>query len=382
MSDRIDRILDGMRAGVPGGGPATVHVDITNACNAACVTCWDHSPLLDSAREPAWKRRRLPLDVFAALVADLAALGSVRSIIISGMGDPLVHPDVYDMLALVRGHGWHVTMLSNLVAADLDRLAVARVDQVLAGIHGVSPETYAAFHPGWDERELFTLCRVLRRLADAGTRVRHVHVIMRDNAHELLDMVRFARTFGADRVNFKLASLAAGTERCGVDAVQRDWLAAQAVPAARALAAQLGVTTNLDLFARQLDAARGAIRATVPIDAIGCFMGHVYTRITVDRDVLFCCNTEIKVGSLVDASFAELWRGDAWQTLRDRLRRGEWFSGCARCGKLEQNATWSERYRARFGDAAWAEIKGNGRRVHLPMAGAALADDDLVGELT
>ena len=50
MSKRRDRILDGMRAGVPGGGPETVHVDLTNACNAACVTCWDHSPMLDAPR--------------------------------------------------------------------------------------------------------------------------------------------------------------------------------------------------------------------------------------------------------------------------------------------------------------------------------------------
>src|SRR5690606_8183425 len=27
-------------------GPQTVHIDVTNACNVDCVTCWDHSPHL------------------------------------------------------------------------------------------------------------------------------------------------------------------------------------------------------------------------------------------------------------------------------------------------------------------------------------------------
>ncbi len=365
---RVDRILDAIHAGVPTAGPDTVHLDITNACNAACVTCWDHSPMLDTARDATWKRRRMALPVFERVVGELAALGTVRAVIVSGMGDPLVHPDVYDMLALVKRQGWHVTMLSNLVAADPDRLAAARIDQVLAGIHGVTPETYGAFHPGWDERELFAACRALRALERSATRVRHVHVIMRDNAHELVDMVRFGKTFHADRVNFKLASLAGGTERVGIDAAQRDELIARTVPAARAVADELGVPTNLDLFARQLDAARGAIRATVPIDELGCFMGHVYTRITVDLEALYCCNTEVKVGDLAPdgSGIAALWAGEAWQAMRDRMRRGDWFPGCVRCGKVEQNAAWSERYRARFGDAAWtARVP---RRVHLPVA--------------
>ena len=97
------------------------------------------------------------------------------------------------LLARVGAEGWHVTVLSNLVAADEARLAAARIDNLLAGIHGVTPDTYAAFHPGWDEREFFTMCRVLRRLRDAGTQVRHVHVIMRDNAHELVEMVQLVR---------------------------------------------------------------------------------------------------------------------------------------------------------------------------------------------
>jgi hypothetical protein len=48
-------VLDGLAAGVPRTGPRTVHVDVTNACNAACITCWDHSPLLVEQRSVAWK---------------------------------------------------------------------------------------------------------------------------------------------------------------------------------------------------------------------------------------------------------------------------------------------------------------------------------------
>jgi hypothetical protein len=49
------------------------------------------------------------------------------------------------------------------------------------------------------------------------------------------------------------------------------------------------------------------------------------------------------VGSLgPDRSLGDLWRGNAWQALRDRVAAGERFPGCATCGKYEQNLRWNE----------------------------------------
>ena len=348
-------VLDGVLAGVPQIGPRSVHIDVTNGCNAACVTCWDHSPLLTEARPAAWKRQRLSWERFVDITDQLAALGSVEAVVLSGMGEPLTHPRIYDMIARVKGHGWALTMLTNLVAADIDRLAGLGVDNLLVGVQGASPDSYTAFHPGWTEQHFFTMCRYLRRLVRAGVQTRHVQVINRDTAPDVVEMVRFGRMFGAQRVNYKLASLAAGTEQTAITEAQRRWLLDEGLPAARALAETLGVHTNLDLFTRQVEAG-GLV--TAPIADIGCFMGYVYARITVDEEVLYCCNTAVKVGSLQEASFAELWTGARWQKLRDHLRAGRYLPGCERCGKLEQNVKWSERLLEHAGEAAWREATG------------------------
>src|SRR6185503_11158223 len=186
-----------------------------------------------------------------------------------------------------------------------------------------------------------------------------------DTAPEFVEMVRFGAQFRAERVNFKLASLYGGTETCRITDEQRVWLAAEAIPAARALAGELGVATNLELFEKQLAAGEEDEAATVPIADVGCFMGYVSTRITASLDVLYCCNTEVKVGSLADARFAELWRGDAWQALRDRLRRGDYYASCSRCGKFEQNVAWSKRVKDELGEAVWREATGADRMHHL-----------------
>jgi MoaA/NifB/PqqE/SkfB family radical SAM enzyme len=346
-------VLAGLRDGRPRVGPSSVHIDVTNACNAACVTCWDHSPLLTTPRPASWKKRRLSVERFGAIVDQLEAMRSVRHVVLSGMGDPLVHPDIYALIARVKAAGWEVTMITNLLAADPDKLCAAGVDQLLVGVQGVTPDTYAAFHPGWTEKQFFELCALLRRLAQTSTRVRHVQVINRDTAPEVVQMVQFARSFGADRVNYKLAALSGGTESTAITEDQRAWLLSEGIPAAREAAARLGVRTNLDLFQRQVEA--GGL-ATAPMSEIGCAMGYVFTRITVDEEVLFCCNTAVRVGSLAETGFAALWYGERWQALRDQLRAGQWFEGCDRCGKLEQNVKWAAL--ARGGTAEHHELVG------------------------
>ncbi len=90
-----DPVLGGIAVGRPRTGPRDVHVDVTNGCNLSCVSCWDHSPLLRDPRPAAWKRRRMSLDRFGALVDQLARLGSVRQLVISGIGEPMTHPQIH-----------------------------------------------------------------------------------------------------------------------------------------------------------------------------------------------------------------------------------------------------------------------------------------------
>ncbi|NOY26396.1 MAG: radical SAM protein [Oligoflexia bacterium] len=340
------RILAGIASGRPQVGPSNVHIDVSNGCNAACVSCWDHSPLRTRPRPAAWKRKRLSWSRFRELVVDLTTLDSVRAVVLSGMGEPLTHPDIYRMVALIKAQGWHLTVLSNLVAADPDRLADSGIDSLLVGVHGVSPQTYCAFHPGWTEQQFFTMCRNMRVARRAGMRVRHVQVINRDTAPELVAMVRFGKLFDADRVNYKLASLAEGTQACAITDAQRDQMLERDLPAARALAQTLGVETNLDLFDAQLRAASENVLRTTPMAEVGCYMGHVYIRITVDGALLYCCNTAIEVGHLADGPLGQHWWGATWQATRDRIAAGHFFPGCERCGKFEQNRKWAARVAA------------------------------------
>jgi len=352
------RVLAAIDAGRPVDGPETIHIDVTNSCNTNCITCWDHSPLLDRPRPAEWKRRRVEPEAVEALLDDVAGLGGLRAVILSGMGDPLVHPDIYRLIEAVKSRGLHLTIITNLIPADPARIVALEVDQLLIGIHAASEAAYRAFHPSFRGDEWSRLHAALERFAAAGRRYKHVHVICRPNAEELVAMVDQAARYRAAQLNFKLAGLGDGTQACRIDDRQRAWLIAEGVPAAARRAAELGVASNLDVFAAQLGAG-GA--ATAPIAEVGCFMGYVYSRITVDGTVLYCCNTEVVVGRLDgDTRFSTLWHGDAWQALRARMRRGDYLPGCSQCGKLNQNVKIAGHFADAYGAARLAQVTGRG----------------------
>lgn len=359
-----DLHLLGIDRGVPLAGPKTIHVDLTNGCNTNCITCWDHSPLLEIPQTAAWKRQRVTASEVIALIDDAMTLTGLSAVIVSGMGEPFTHPEVYDILAALKQRGLHVTVITNLVAADPERIVSLGVDQLLIGIHGATEVAYRAFHPSFQGDEWMRLLIALQTFRRARRRFKHVQVIAGCNADELVEMIDFAREWEAEQVNFKLASLGRGTERARISEDQRARLLSDLIPRARARAT---LPTNLDVFERQLRAGGGD---TAPIEEIGCFMGYVYARVLVDGTVLFCCNTEVVVGNLADARFSELWRAPRWEAMRARMRDGDYLPSCRQCGKVVQNVKLGKAFAKRFGPERLAAVTGaNGRprRRHLPL---------------
>ena len=353
--------LQGLLENRPRTGPQTVHFDIANACNTRCTTCWHHSPFLDDAHRPgpAWKRLQMSFDTFRAILDDLVALGGLEQIILSGMGDPTLNPRLGDMVEYAHGRGIGVTIITNLLVADLPRLLASPGElQFLASICGVTEEAWQAFHAHPKPNGFGTLLDQLGVLRDRGFSPKHVQVINRQNFHELVDMVRFAETWPAARINFKLASLSHGTEAVALSRTEKVRLRRELIPAAMELAQQLDVETDLAAFATQLHLES---HRTAPIEEVGCFMGFAYCRITVDNELLYCCNTNVSVGFVSEETpFRALWEGDRHNALRDTVRAGRYFRGCDQCGKYKQNLKWSEKLRASLPEPEFQRLLGRG----------------------
>jgi len=318
-------------------GPETVHIDIVNACNLDCVTCWNYAPGLAAPKSEAWKQQRMDAATFVRVLGEVAASGAER-IIISGGGEPFMHPQIHEFIAAAKARGLVLTIISNGTLCDFERLAEQGVDQMLINMSSASTESYLAYHPNQGE-DAFE--RLIAGVASVRGRIgiNLVQVINALNAHEIVAMVELAARMGA-RASFKLGDTPPGTEVCALDGAQKRALLDIAMPAATERARRLQVRHNLDAFAEQLARTIGPqVDATPPT----CFAGYLYSRVFVDGRVFFCCE-HIEVGHIEHANFGQIWSAEPYEAVRRRLDEGRRYPGCARCGKYDMNFTAARQY--------------------------------------
>ena len=325
MNPRHER-LRGFVEGVPRTGPETVHIDVTNACNLDCVTCWNYGPALATPKTVGWKRQRIEREVFLRVLDEVAATG-VERIVISGGGEPFTHPDIDTFLRAVKAKGLRLTLISNGTLCDFVHVRTLGIDQLLLNVASASPQTYAAYHPNQPPETFHRLMAGVELLRGV-TAVNMVQVINGLNAHELVAMVELAHRVGA-RCSFKVGDVPPGTEHFALTELQRERLLTSSLKDARKKAKELGVRHNLDAYEQQL---RGQHDGPLP----DCFAGYLYSRISVDGRVFFCC-AHIDAGHVQEGPFEQVWRSPRYQALRQRLARKELFPACARCGKHDMN---------------------------------------------
>jgi MoaA/NifB/PqqE/SkfB family radical SAM enzyme len=321
-------------------GPQSIGIALTNACNLNCVTCWSYSSLRKELPRADWRRQRLDRELLQGVFQDARNLRTER-VIFTGGGDPLAHPQFYDIASDAKAHGLKVTLISNLtLARDRERLVSLGIDTALANFSSGDPESYAAFHPNRSPDDFGKLLETLHAVRVGGTSLKLVFVVCALNAHTLEKAIRIAGKLRAS-VQWKRVSVTAETATLDLSPALRATLLAD-LPRLQSVAEESNVAANWDVFAAEL---RGETLAGETVTETGCHAGHYYGRIGANGDVRFCCNAnpDLRVGSLHESRFAYLWESVTYAKLRAQMRGGGFVSGCEQCGKLDLNRrVWRE----------------------------------------
>lgn len=326
-------------------GPKTVHIDLVNRCNTRCITCWHHSALRE--RQPVdWMRQEFDSERFLTLLDELCSMG-LKSLILSGMGEPTLHTHFEEMLRQALARDLEVTVITNglFQSFPLDALKTSHGSlTLLLSLNGYDEASWNAFHAQMPPNGFQIVRQNINRVIEAGGRVKLVFVVIEQNALELPKMVKLGHELGACALSFKLASLDGPTLSLALTAATREICKRLSLPQAMGLARRLNITTDLDGFAAQLESSDGV--RTAPIEKIGCHLGRLYARVDVSSQTYFCCNTSMVTGSIENQSFSSVWRGECWESMRAALDRKEFFPGCECCGKIKQNLKLAAQKRA------------------------------------
>ncbi|MBN2232446.1 MAG: radical SAM protein [Deltaproteobacteria bacterium] len=156
--------------------PASVILEVTARCNLACLGCALHGPQRCVDRPTGDMTR----EVWAPVIAELGAAGHPVALTTHGGGEPLLHPELRDILRHARSFAnLEVGFLTNGMLLDAswsEFLVDLGLPWIAVSIDGVDPENHRRLRRGSDlvriEDNLETLLEIRRRRGDGLPAVR------------------------------------------------------------------------------------------------------------------------------------------------------------------------------------------------------------------
>jgi MoaA/NifB/PqqE/SkfB family radical SAM enzyme len=181
--------------------PKYVQIEPVGQCNLRCRMC----PINFREDQPLTGSRKLmDYDLYTQIVDQFEGLEVLH---LQGLGEPMLHPRFFDMIAYAVNKGIRVTTNTNLTllnARRAEQCIRAGLDTLHFSIDGTNAETYEniRLNANFDKvlANLQTLLDIRSRLSSALPHLHMVMVIMRQNLAELPDLVRLAARFGAEEV--------------------------------------------------------------------------------------------------------------------------------------------------------------------------------------
>jgi radical SAM protein with 4Fe4S-binding SPASM domain len=325
--------------------PGHLQVEVTGACNLRCRMC------LVRYRPPlARAHASMTLADITRLLDDLPDL---ERLTLQGLGEPLLVPDLVDMVRAAASRGVHVGFNTNgtlLTAAKGLALIDAGLSWLCVSIDGATAMTFEAIRDGANFERVVSNTRAFadqrRRLGAMHLDLAITFVAMRSNVAELPGVVALAAELGVPRL--RVQNLSHDFDDCdpaGAYAEIREFARHEAlwndddVAEARrsfAAAGELATALGVDLRLPEMVAVPvpEVPVAVTPKDA-RCSWPWDGAYVTHDGTVQPCCmvmgSDRVELGNAAAASFPVVWRGRAYERFRDGLTSGQAHEVCQGC---------------------------------------------------
>ncbi|HXG35448.1 MAG TPA: radical SAM protein [Dehalococcoidia bacterium] len=319
--------------------PRKLQVEVTAACNLSCQMCIVHyRPALPRSASMSFGEFQRLLD----------SLPSVEHLVLQGIGEPLLAPDLLRMVEYAKQRGIFVEFNTNATLLSREtgrRLIEAGLDALHISLDGASKETYETIRERarWEQVEANIRAFLDEVKAHGAGRpgISLVMVLMRRNLRELPELVGLAAEWGIPELfvqnlshDFSDAPAAAYQEisdfvsRETVLMLPREEVATVFAEASKK-ARELGVRLRLPNLSGPGRPPELAGRR------VGCDWPWQGGYVSSNGSVLPCCmvmgSDRISMGNLKGSSFQEIWKGKAFRDFRQRLLDGSPHPVCRGC---------------------------------------------------
>ncbi len=172
-----------------------IQVEVSTRCNGACIYC--PQPLFH-------QKQNMKLKLFKQL---FPYLGYTRLVYLQGWGEPLLNPDIFDMIRMCKAKGKRVGFTTNgmlLSRETISKLVDLQTDILSVSLAGTTPATHNRIRRGTDLVKIVENLNHLRQIraqkGSPGPELHLAYLMWASNFHELDAVVGLAKKLGAKQV--------------------------------------------------------------------------------------------------------------------------------------------------------------------------------------
>lgn len=315
-------MLKGLIGGeVAQGGPFFVELDLTCRCNMSCLGCQYHSSKTRGLSPGGSQITALPLSLALRIADELSTIGT-KEVIITGEGEPFLHPQLFDVLAGLKQAGLRVHLFTNgtlITPARAASLLESVPDILKVSLWASSEEEYLQCYPNakpeYFQRTLEGIREITRQKAvgrNGSPKVILTGPINRFNHRTLDRKINLAHELGCDGVAFSPFKHWRGEFSAAALSEQEIETLSGDLVQAKHLCASLSLEHNLDDLLLQYRLGEEAW------SKMPCYAAWYQTRIRYDGTVMPCCRCYLPLGNLNEQSFAEIWNSEKYRVFRQK----------------------------------------------------------------
>ena len=313
--------------------PKHLQVEVTTFCNMNCLSC-GRRHIVDKPQHMDFKELKKIYDEIRP-----------KNINLSGLGEPLLNPDIFRMIRYCKEGGSIVNFPTNLNVSSrcIEKLVESGPQQIKVSIDSATSGTYRVvrkantFEKVKNNIRLINTLKQERHLLHPAIRLNFA--LQKANINELPQVLSFASELGVDTVYVQDLNYFSiedkKDELCNID---RNALRATLVQCAE-IAQQHGIKTNIDNWERHFDLYYNKMlpQKEFQSNSINCLFPWVSAFIDVHGNVKPCPvfvweKDSYSLGNCLEKPFRQIWNGPQYRALRNafKQRRRE-YAICERC---------------------------------------------------
>lgn len=342
ITKRISMWMNGEKS-----GPVRLQLNPTNRCNIKCRFCW----LRDFDRTGA-NYEEIEPDRYLELIKEASDIG-VKSVEITGGGEPLLRKDILNIMIEVKKQGLYGELITNgtLFTRDLikkivdvgwDRVVFsmdapdAETNDFLRGLEGVFEKTV---------NSIKTFNSVKKEMNRNKPEICIHMVLCNKNYNKIADMFEFAHELDCNNLFIEPIVLLALETEAGKELMITDEHKKQLLlelERAKDTASKYQFKTNVDKL--ELKFIESANKMDEMIleeteDKIPCYYPWYQMIIRPWGVVGPCCMFDNVGDNVKEKSLEEIWFGEHFSKIRKKLKGGSLPKYCFKCnpGQVQEN---------------------------------------------